>query len=72
MDVLAFGVFLKTKGNNNLLALNIHSCCGSEALIQNPKNKYDESLIRLLKSSLRISDEKSAPFDELQQTNIQN
>lgn len=70
MDVLAFGVFLKNpKETITYLETLEHTIRAvvSEALnSKSKKNKYDESLIRLLKSSLRISDEKSAPFDELQ------
>jgi hypothetical protein len=69
MDVLAFGVFLKNpKETITYLETLEHTIRAvvSEALnSKSKKNKYDESLIRLLKSSLRISDEKSAPFDEL-------
>lgn len=70
MDVLAFRVFLKNpKETISYLETLEHTIRAvvSEALnSKSKKNKYDESLIRLLKSSLRISDEKSAPFDELQ------
>lgn len=70
MDVLAFGVFLKNpKETISYLETLEHTIRAvvSEALnSKSKKNKYDESLIRLLKSSLRISDEKSTPFDELQ------
>ena len=70
MDVLAFSVFLK----NSDYALNYlkkieHSIRAvvSEALnSKSTKNKYDKSLIRLLESSLRLSDSKNTSFDALQ------
>lgn len=70
MDVLAFGVFLKnpkeTKTYLETLEHTIRAVVSEALNSKFEKNKYDESLIRLLKSSLRISDEKSTPFDALQ------
>ena len=70
MDVLAFGVFLKNPNETitylETLEHTIRAVVSEALNSKSKKNKYDESLIRLLKSSLRISDEKSAPFDELQ------
>ena len=69
MDVLAFGVFLKnpkeTKTYLETLENTIRAVVSEALNSKSKKNKYDESLIRLLKSSLRISEEKSTSFKKL-------
>lgn len=72
MDVLAFTVFLQNskqtlsylKGLENTIRAIVSMALNSKS----KKNKYDKSLIRLLESSLRLSESKNISFDALQPT----
>lgn len=72
MDVLAFTVFLQNskqtlsylKGLENTIRAVVSMALNSKS----KKNKYDKSLIRLLESSLRLSESKNISFDALQPT----
>lgn len=72
MDVLAFTVFLQNskqtlsylKGLENTIRAVVSMALNSKS----QKNKYDKSLIRLLESSLRLSESKNISFDALQPT----
>lgn len=69
MDVLAFDVFLKRHKHTLVYLKEIEysiRAVVSEALnSKSKKNKYDKSLIRLLESSLRVSNTKNIAFDTL-------
>lgn len=69
MDVLAFDVFLKRPKHTLVYLKEIEysiRAVVSEALnSKSKKNKYDKSLIRLLESSLRVSNTKNIAFDTL-------
>ena len=69
MDVLAFDVFLKMPKHTLVYLKEIEysiRAVVSEALnSKSKKNKYDKSLIRLLESSLRVSNTKNIAFDTL-------
>lgn len=72
MDVLSFTVFLQNskqtlsylKGLENTIRAVVSMALNSKS----QKNKYDKSLIRLLESSLRLSESKNISFDALQPT----
>lgn len=72
MDVLSFTVFLQNskqtlsylKGLENTIRAVVSMALNSKS----KKNKYDKSLIRLLESSLRLSESKNISFDALQPT----
>ena len=69
MDVLAFTVFLK-KPKYTLYYLkkieySIRAVVSEALNSKSKKNKYDKSLIRLLESSLRVSNTKNIAFDTL-------
>ena len=72
MDVLSFTVFLQNskqtlsylKGLENTIRAIVSMALNSKS----KKNKYDKSLIRLLESSLRLSESKNISFDALQPT----
>lgn len=72
MDVLAFTVFLQNskqtlsylKGLENTIRAIVSMALNSKS----KKNKYEKSLIRLLESSLRLSESKNISFDALQPT----
>jgi hypothetical protein len=70
MDVLAFSVFLKhpedTLNYLKVIENSIRAIVTEALNSKSTKNKYDKSLIRLLQSSLRISDSKATSFDALQ------
>lgn len=69
MDVLAFDVFLKRHKHTLVYLKEIEysiRAVVSEALnSKSKKNKYDKSLIRLLESSLRVSNTKNIAFGTL-------
>lgn len=69
MDVLAFDVFLKRHKHTLVYLKEIEysiRAVVSEALnSKSKKNKYDKSLIRLLESSLRVSNTKNIEFGTL-------
>ena len=69
MDVLAFTVFLKkpkyTLDYLKKIEYSIRAVVSEALNSKSKKNKYDKSLIRLLESSLRVSNTKNIAFDTL-------
>ena len=72
MDVLAFTVFLKkpkyTLDYLKKIEYSIRAVVSEALNSKSKKNKYDKSLIRLLESSLRVSNTKNIAFDTLKAT----
>ena len=69
MDVLAFDVFLKMPKHTLVylkeIEYSIRAVVSEVLNSKSKKNKYDKSLIRLLESSLRVSNTKNIAFDTL-------
>ena len=72
MDVVAFTVFIQNSKQTlsylKGLEYTIRAVFSMALNSKSQKNKYDKSLIRLLESSLRLSESKNISFDALQPT----